>query len=689
MFAKTGLQRNLILSIGLAFALLVPVCVGAGDLTISRVSAVLIISVLSVCSGQLISSAVRLPHETGFLSAFIIISGFTALSILHLAATTTFNLDAGGAIIVDAVMVCVFYLVIRNRDPLKLYSESSAVQQDGFTLWSIVVDVSILLLISALVTIWAREALASVREAQTTGVFRVWSDFFIFAAEISHLENYPSFARQSLYLADVPQIFYHRASFALPAVYSWISSDTALQTATYLWMPTGIILMGMATYGFGCALAGRAAGICSVAALFMLPDASMYGLKNGVFAFHWLIQVVPGSGYAISIALVALSVYSLGVKSSRYSYVLVGFLLVLTSTLFRTHIAIPMIALFVILALVAWQPAKSIYRTLTIAILLLFSLLIIIIFEQITLAPHFLSGQRDWFRYIEAVLGATPKAYGIYAKLTAGTHTMWKGVVGYAMMLPAEYGAILPVILVLIFLKRCRSSILWRLDLIPFFLLAVHTAIVFLMPTPRHGDITDWSHRSFALVYVVLLIFTVSWIVWYCNNPNFRYIRIRVLGCFLGVVVISAGITTPWHYGKSIQSGSISSGANACNNVISGDIFKATRYIQEHSHSGEKILASDNDPKGLTIALTGLQSYVSLIPYFQTMGGKFGEVATARSAANEELRKILVFEDLATFGKRNKVQWYLLRHEDMPAWPPKLLDHAVFTSGSVYVFELL
>lgn len=689
MFSMSALNRFAVLCTGFAVALLIPAGVGAGSISASRVAAVVVISVLSLCLGQALATVLRLPYEPGLISAFKIVAGYAALSIIHLAATSLLNLNAGGALLADAVVGGIVSLAIRIRDCRPGRLDSILPPHVVCTLRSIVIDASVLILISALVTVWAREALVSVREAHTTGIFRVWSDFLIFSIEIKHLENYPAFARQSLYLADVPQIFYHRASFSLSAAYSWITKDPSLETATYFWMPSGIILMGISVYGLGCALAGRAAGIASVTALFLLPDASMYWLSNGYFAFHWLIQVAPGSGYAIALGLVALAVYSLGIRYANYRYVFVGVVLVLASALFRTHIAIPMIILFVILSLVAWRPVRPIHRTIVIALLLVLTILTVLAFERVALAPHFLTGHRDWLRYIEAVHAATPIAYeGLYAKWTVGTRTLWKAIVGYMLMLPAEYGAILPVMVLVLFLKRRFSSFIWQVSLIPFFILAVHTAIIFLMPTPRHGDITDWSHRSFVLVYAVLLIFTVSWIISLCKERIPDTVAVRVIGFSAGLLVVSAGMVVPWHYGKNVQYGSLRDGPTACATAISADMFKATRFIREHSNFGEKILSSDNDPLALTIALTGLQSYVSLKKYFQTFGGDLGKLATERSAANDRLSNCTTFEELAAFCKYNNIQWYLLRHKDMPAWPPQLLKHAVFTSGDMYVFEI-
>jgi hypothetical protein len=156
----------------------------------------------------------------------------------------------------------------------------------------------------------------------------------------------------------------------------------------------------------------------------------------------------------------------------------------------------------------------------------------------------------------------------------------------------------------------------------------------------------------------------------------------------LASCVFLIGMIVPWHYGKNIQYGSLRDGPTACATPISGDLFKTASFIREHAYPGDRMLSSDNDPQALSVALTGLQAYVSRMALYQKIGGDLGKLTTARSAVNDGLREILTYETLVSVGRHNNIRWYLLRHEDMPAWPRNLLDHAVFSSGSLYVFDL-
>ncbi|WP_211444864.1 hypothetical protein [Collimonas humicola] len=689
IFSNRDLPETLLLCFGFALALLIPVVVGAGSLSPLRMAAVCLISVASVFFGRALGLILQLPRKSGFAAAFEIVVGFSALSLLHLSVTAIMNLSTGVAVLADAMILLVFCGMVERRVTPQKSSCAGQFQRSAHAFRSTMIDVAVLLMISIFVTVWAREALASVRSAEVTGVFRVWSDFLLQAAEIKYLEDYPSFAKHSIYLADTHQALYHRASYALSAIYSWMTKDPELETSTYFWMPTGLILLGLGAYGLGTALAGRIAGCIAVMALFMLPDASMYWFKNGYFAFHWLIQVAPGAGYALALVLIALGVYVLGVASSRFQLMLVAAFLTLISAAFRVHIAIPAIMLFACLLLQCWQPVKSWHRSAAILAMLLIGIAAMVFMESVTFAPHLLTGQRDGLLYIEAVHAATPTAYeGFYAKATAGAGDIWKGILGYALILPAQYGAILPALLVLIFLRIRSSTAIWAVDIIPFLLLAVHCAITFLLPTPSNGDITEWSHRSFVLLYAVLLIFMVTWMWPMASDAYLRgrkFWRLQVVGA---LVISCVGMIVPWQYGKRVQEGSLRDGPSACATVISGDMFKMSRYVREHAHSGDRMLMSNGDPIALGVALTGLQAYVSREQLFQKVGGDVAKVAASRSAENRRLSDITNFEGLSAFGRKAGVRWYILQPGDMPGWSRELLDRAVFVSGNLRVFDL-
>lgn len=672
------------LALGLCAALLLPVIVGSASFSMTRAFAVLVIAILSIVAGRSIRLCLNVPSRAGFNAAFDIVAGFCATSVLHWFVTATLDTSAAMALLVDTAVVAAVAAVAHvraRRRPLHSMLGSSF----GASL----VDVAILLIISTIVTLWTRDALGAVREAHNSGVLRVWEDFLLQAAEIKYLQSYPAFHGQSLFLAGTPQPFYHRASYALSSVYATLAHDPALDTSVYFWMPTGIVLVGIGAYGLGCAIGGRLAGAVSALALFLLPDASMYGLRNGYFAFHWLIQVAPGTGYALALALLALALYVLGTETRRLAPVLVGAGLTTLAALFRVHIAIPAVATFGVLTLLAWRPSRQSHRIVLVAALAAVGALGIIACEHIELAPHFLSGHKDGLKYIEAVHLATPTSYeGVYQRWTAGMSPFATGTIGYALLLVAELGALLPLLLIFTAVQARASFDGWRLAVVPWLLIAVHTAIVFLMPTASNGDITEWSHRSFPLVYAVPLVLIAA-----CGAVTARHAArghadiLRASGIGAGLVAIACTIV-PWHFGKHAQYGSLRDGPTACRTPISPSMFQAAGFIRQHAKPGDKLLLSDNDPKAVGVGLTGLQEFVSREKLYAALGGRVAEIAAARADANRRLAQISTYAALQAFARQTNVRWYVLRREDMPLWPEALIRHAALTSGDISVFDL-
>ncbi|MCX4177456.1 MULTISPECIES: hypothetical protein [Paraburkholderia] len=678
----------LALSTGLWLALLLPTMVGSADVTPARAIAIFLIATLSIVSGRAIRVCIRLPKEPGFAAAFEVVIGFCASSLLHLTTTALFRLTADLALLVDIAVVAAFFLVSQKRERVAQRSGVAVSAEPARNGRTVLVDVAMLIAISALVTVWTRDALAAVREAHASGVLRVWSDFLLQAAEIKYLESYPAFHGQSLFLAGSPQPIYHRASYALSAIYASIAHEPILDTATYFWMPTGIVLLGMGAYGLGCALGGRIAGVVSALALFLLPDASMYGLHNGYFAFHWLIQVAPGSGYALALALIGLALYVRGVLDSSGRLIVIGAAPVLASAVFRVHIAIPAVATFIVMMLLAWQPKRPWHRLATVALLLVAAAGAAVVSEHVALAPHFLTAQRDGLRYIDAVHAATPIAYeGLYAKWTTGDTDLQKGAIGYALLLVAELGALLPLLLIYVFQQIRSTSGRWQIYVVPLVLLCVHCAITFLMPTASNGDITEWSHRSFVLVYAVLLIYIVAWATSLLAAAGARNSHVRSL-TLAGSILLVSGAIVPWHFGKNAQYGSLRDGPTACATAISDDMFKTTDFIRAHADRGDKLLMSNNDPLALGVALTGLAEFVSREPLYRALGGSVAAMAASRVAENGQLSGIENFDELKAFGRKTGVRWYLLQQGDMPRWPAPLLDRAAFVSGNMRVFDL-
>ena len=311
----------------------------------------------------------------------------------------------------------------------------------------IAIDVCVIVACGALVAFWTRETTFSIPEAETTGLFRAWQDFFLHASEITYLRDYPAFGRHAQYLAGAPQPLYHRASYAMSGVFSSVAGVPSLETATTFWMPTGLLLCVLATYAYGCALGGGLAGLAAVTAVFLFPDPSTYALKNRFLSFPWLMQVSPGSGYALALTFLALIVIATADRlPDRWGFTAAA-ALVGAAAAFRVHIAVMAGGMLLLLVCFTWRPALTRRRIAIVVAALLAAAGAVVLMESVALAPHFLTGQSHPLRFLQLVHGMADVPT-TYAAWTNGRSNAVTFVIGYAMLLVSACGLTIPALVV-------------------------------------------------------------------------------------------------------------------------------------------------------------------------------------------------------------------------------------------------
>lgn len=678
--ALTAMAR----SIGFAIALLIPVALGNGAITWMHVFSVLSISVVSVFLGRQLAYRLSVSESASFSATFEIVMGFSVLSLLQLILTLIFKLSPTQAFSTAVLLIGGLSLInlkllpAEKNDPLE------------FNIKFLAFDVGVLIFISLLTTLWCRELIVSVPEAKAIGVFHAWPDIFLHANQIASLQNYSVLSNQSPYLAGTEQSLYHVASYAISSFYASMNNELTLSVATYFWVPVGIILMGVSVYGLGCALAGRLTGFLATAAIFLLPDASMYGLKNGFFGFYWLLQASPGSGYAMALVLIALAVFIRGVQEGRFGLILWSVPIGLFSAAFRVQIAAPAAIMFTILAMISWKSAERWHRKAVFYGLLAVAASVIILSESIELAPHFLSGKYKISLFFDAVhMMATTSYGGLYSHLTDHLPVLWKWTIGYGLLLIAALGLIFPIALVWI-IKKLSVREEWQISIIPLVLLLSCFMIIVCLPVPADGDFTNFGHRLFVLLYAVFLTILIAWTrVAYAQMAT-RYGLSKHVGFAVVFLLILGGVTVPWVYGKNIQQPDLRPdwAHNITITPILSDLFKAASYIQQHSSLQDKVLSSNLDPLALVVTLTERQAFLSREALYRALKGESGRVFALRKTEFERLKNISNYEELRAFGTKNNIQWFLKYPRDMPGWSQNLLNCSVYESGGIRIYDL-
>ena len=423
-----------------AAALLVSPAAGGAMGGVRGGLAALVIAALSVIYGRAICRLLHVDPRAGYAALFEAVAGFLGVSLVHLAATAALNVDALVALAIDVIGAAALVAATRRMTP----ATSAPGAAPGSS--SKGLDLVVLIACAALVAYWSRESLAAVPNARDTGLFNAWRDFLLHASEITYLRDYPAFGAQSPYLSGFSQPLYHRASYAMPALYSALAGVPSLEVATTFWMPNGVLLCAVATYVFGSALGGPVGGAAAVGTVFLLPDASTYGFQNRFLSFHWLLQIAGGSGYAIAMTLLACTVVATSAEARRVAALVRAGALVAAGAAFKVQIALTACGMVALIAVAAWRQVwtqKRVVGSLAIVVLLAG---LTVWMESMQEAPHLLTGRSNPIAFLEFVHHQAAGPWSVYTWLTGNGGDVWKFLVGYALFLPAALGVFLPAI---------------------------------------------------------------------------------------------------------------------------------------------------------------------------------------------------------------------------------------------------
>ena len=665
-----------LLAIAFAIALLMAPAYGRTVVGIAPVAAALLIAALSLLYGRALGRLLRLPAAASHRSAFELVAGFGGVSLVHLTATAALNLTALAALPVD--LVCGAALFAGTVVPRPPGVTRPAARRSG----AIAIDVCVILACGALVAFWTRETTLSIPDAERTGVFRAWQDFFLHASEITYLRDYPAFDRHAQYLAGAPQPLYHRASYAMSGLYSSVSGVPSLETATTFWMPTGLLLCALATYGYGCALGGGLAGLAGVTAVFLFPDPSTYALKNQFLGFSWLMQVSPGSGYAVALTLLALIVIATADRwPDRWGFA-VAAALVGAAAAFRVHIAGLAGGMLVLLICFTWRPALTRRRIAIIFAALLAAAGVVALMESVALAPHFLTGHSHPLLFLQLVHGMAD-APTTYSTWTNGRSTVETFVIGYVMLLVSACGLAIPA-LVVVWLGDMLGKAGRRVLLFPIALVLTQIAIILIVPTAASGDLSDLGHRPFVLIYAVAAASVGAAGGRLLAGWSTRTYGDELPGLVVLAGIMMAGSLVPLKMGPHLQQ---RYGQHLALIPVRVEDFEAGRFVRRHSMPGEYLLAADDDPLAFFVGVTERTAWLSRRDLYQHIGGTTGALAEERAAAHDALAP-LTFEQLKSFGQSHGVRWYVANTPASQLWPAAVTSRCAYCGRVIQVYDL-
>lgn len=166
-------------AVAMAVAIATIASIGIGRLSPGVFVGALVISAPAVLAGRLVGLTLGIPRRPGFIFAFEIVTGTTALSLLDLSLALLFRLSALQSLTASAVIVAGLFA-------WKGRLTGSKALGGGELCWT---DLAILPITACLVSVWDRATITSLRDAEKSGVFLGWPDLMIHATQINYLRG--------------------------------------------------------------------------------------------------------------------------------------------------------------------------------------------------------------------------------------------------------------------------------------------------------------------------------------------------------------------------------------------------------------------------------------------------------------------------------------------------------------------
>ena len=605
--------------------------------------------------------------------------GVTVTGVALLVLVTLFSVTAALAFALWAVAITALDLAtasLRKHEPAPDRS-----------------DLIGLALCCAFVAAWCNDLAAVPALFARTGQFSAWTDYFLHAGVISQFGDARAIGRGAIWLADTPWFLYHYASYTLPAAFAAPLDQPGLPLATSIWVPIGILCLAGATYTLGVTLAGNAGGVVALVALFLLPDASNYGLRNGFFSFHWSLLAIPSTSYALGAALLAIVFLHRWVQTRSWSAFAVSAALALATVLFRAHVFILLFPAWLAIVAIASHTVQR-RRVLFLLIAGAFAIGAVFALRFLPQLPPEISWVFDEGRALERFLHFVhrrqePTAYqGLYLRIGTEYGETAATAAGVLLVYVACLGLFVLLYPLALVLLRRRLQ-LAGVDGFPLALLVTYAFVLLLAPIPAHHDASDFTHRPFVLLYAVVAAWTAATLVRWLSEQGRHGKRLwQTL-----LVGTAAALPFLWTNAAEMARPKFYWSRQFATHTVAPDLLAAADFLRSRARAGDTFAAwplplrdVGVDAPTELVALTAIPAFLARLWIHQALGGPSRIAAVDRYRALGEVAHAKDPQGAVQKMRELRVRWYVVTSPGAPVWDPQR-NRAIWARGAVAIYD--
>jgi hypothetical protein len=616
-----------------------------------------------------------LPSSTNETPALVFLLGF-AVTLLGLTVLSL-GLNLSPFTALCGLMVAVATLAAFNTRSPRQVNESAGI------------DLMAVALVAISICCHGRFALSSPLSLQIDGVLTTWIDYYLHSETISSFGS-PFAVGGDIEVAFARRPLYHYASYLLPAALQTMSGISGLVLATSLLLPLGLMVAAMGCYALAVEVGGRQVGLLALAIIISFPIPSSYLLNCGWYDFYWLLFISPGSGYGLGLACAASALVATYTKNGDKRVLLACGVVVAALAVTRMHffiLAAPVLALIVVSS---WRPKLT--KLLLGALAVAFSLGLVCLeysddfrqrWETSTRATEYLNFALQWSPLAQRFMHEMPT--------TSFVGGLALKVAATLVSILGAFAFIYPVLLLL----RVKKHGTRPIDLLPSLTIASFILLILLTPPANHGDISEYKHRHFGLLYVYVVIFVSYYLSQLSIALNAPLARSRRIVWALPLILISSSISFGWSkdpgkanellmpWAKDLQYRKIQTG-----------LQETAEYIRKHAEPGDVFttsasvaaLFSPESPAAIIIGLTGLPSFLARSELKMTGSDCIKRLTTERMSILNKIGKLKDLNEVQISLRSAQIRWFIATPEEHLTWDPNR-EAAVFSKDGFSVYD--
>lgn len=665
MFDKLKMQIKPTLNgVGIAFSLaisafmLVMMLLGNGKLSIELILFCTLVCVALTKAGEFSLRACHLTKIKAWLpTAFVV--GFVVISLPMMALTCIFKISVMASFWISALSVLSLTIYV-SRDTTTPPSID----------WA---DIAIALVLAIAIGFLVKIPVSSPTILFNTGLLPVWSDYILHGVTIASFGSPLTFGGD-MELAGVSRPFYHYVPFMIPAVFQAVSGMSGFAISTSLLLPLGLLIAAFGVYAFSVELGGRLSGLLVLTVIIAMPTSLVYFIRSGWFDSYWMMFAAPGTNYALGVSMAVCALTVAYLKNNETGILWFTLLLLFSLILIKVQLFM-LLAPAVLLLLLLHHLRANIRMFLGAGVC---ALLIMIMTLHLSTHLHTL-----WMEY------ANPEGY-----INLAFNWMPISIYGHQIKIPeypfgltmiAQLAIILAAVLGIYFglyplllLRNVRRFGFQAADALPLLLVICFIGLMFFAPIARNGDLSEYKHRHFPLIYVVIVIYTITYAFALASSRKFlerkssQLVQGVVGSIFAATILLSWGINRAHPYVDEAMPWA----RNMETVQVAPGLLDVAQYMARHARVGD-VLAMEgsasktsgrNIPIDVIVSLTGIPAYIARADLKIKSTQCVQEITMKRLSVLADLSSMGNWPDAKKYLQTNGIRWFLVPSTEKNKW---------------------